>query len=73
MARCAWPSSITKILPLRNKVIDLEEQAEGAKAKMAKLEERATQREVQLGRVEGELAQKIELKHLISLTLVTLK
>jgi len=42
-------------------VIDLEEQAEGAKAKMAKLEERATQQEVQLGRVEDELAQKIEL------------
>jgi len=28
---------------------------------MAKLEERTTQQEVQLGRVEGELAQKIEL------------
>jgi len=39
----------------------MEEQAEGEKAKMAKLEERATQQEVQLGRVEGELAQKIEL------------
>ena len=32
-----------KILPLRNKVINLEEQAKGAKVKMAKLEERATQ------------------------------
>jgi len=50
-----------KILPLRNKVIDLEEQAKGEQAKMAKLEERATQQEVQLGHVEGELAQKIEL------------
>jgi len=30
-------------------------------AKMAKLEERATQREVQLGQVEGELAEKVEL------------
>jgi len=50
-----------KILPLRNRVIDLEEQAEGAKAKMPKLEERATQQEVQLGRVEGELAQQTEL------------
>jgi len=29
-----------KILPLQNKVIDLEEQTEGAKAKMFKLEER---------------------------------
>ena len=28
---------------------------------MAKLEERATQREVQLGQVEGELAQKVQL------------
>jgi len=50
-----------KILPLRNKVIHLEEQAEGAKAKMAKLEERVTQQEVQLGCMEGELAQKTEL------------
>ena len=49
-----------KILPLRNRVIDLEDQAEGTKAKMAKLEERATQQEVQLGRVEGELAQQAE-------------
>jgi len=32
-----------KILPLRNKVIDLEEKVEEAQAKMAKLEERATQ------------------------------
>jgi len=38
-----------KILPLRNKVIDLEEKVEEAQAKMAKLEERATQREIQLG------------------------
>jgi len=30
-------------------VIDLEEKVEEAQAKMAKLEERATQREVQLG------------------------
>jgi len=31
-----------KILPLQNKVIDLEEQAKGAKENMAKLKERAT-------------------------------
>ena len=31
-----------KILPLYNKVIDLEEKVEGMQAKMAKLEERAT-------------------------------
>jgi len=42
-------------------VIDLEEKADDAQAKMAKLEERATQQDVQLGRVEGELAEKIEL------------
>ena len=30
-------------------------------AQMAKLEERATQREVQLGQVEGELDEKVEL------------
>jgi len=47
-----------KILPLRNRVVDLEEEAKGMKAKMAKLEERATQQEVQLGCVEGELAQQ---------------
>ncbi|KAK7332477.1 hypothetical protein VNO80_29229 [Phaseolus coccineus] len=50
-----------KILPLRNKIIELEEQAEGAQAKMIKLEERATDREVQLGKVEEELAQQLEL------------
>jgi len=50
-----------KILPLHNKVIDLEKKVKGMQAKMAKLEERATQREVQLGQVEGELAEKIEL------------
>jgi len=42
-------------------VIDTEEQAEAAKAKIAILEERATQQEVQLSRVEGELAQQTEL------------
>jgi len=39
----------SKILPLRNKVIDLKEKVEGMPTQMAKLEERATQREVQLG------------------------
>jgi len=39
-------------------VIELEEEAKETKAKMAKLEERATNQEVQLGRVEGELAQQ---------------
>ncbi|KAK7377729.1 hypothetical protein VNO80_03160 [Phaseolus coccineus] len=50
-----------KILPLRNKIIELEEQAEGTQVKMTKLEERATNQEVQLGKVEEELAQQIEL------------
>jgi len=47
-----------KILP---KVVNLEEKVEGMQTKMEKLEERATQREVRLGQVEGELAEKIEL------------
>jgi len=38
-----------KILPLRTWVIQLEEEAEETKAKMAKLEERATNQEVLLG------------------------
>jgi len=42
-------------------VIALEEQAEETKAKMVKLEERATNQEVQLGRVERELSQQAEL------------
>jgi len=42
-------------------VVDLKEKVEEAQAKMAKLEERATKREVQLRQVEGELAQKVEL------------
>jgi len=46
-----------KILPLRNRVIELEEEVEGTKAKM---EERATQQEVQFGRVEGKLTEKVE-------------
>ena len=51
----------SKILPLRNEVIELKEKAEEVQAKMAKLEERATQQEVQLGQLEGELARKVEL------------
>jgi len=50
-----------KILPLCNEVVDLKEKVEDMQTKMAKLEERATQHEVQLGQVEGELAEKIEL------------
>jgi len=50
-----------KILPFRNVVADLREKVEEAQAKMAKLEERATQFEVQLSQVEGELAEKVEL------------
>jgi len=53
--------SESKILPLYNKVIELEEKVEEVQAKMAKLKERATQRKVQLGQVEGELAEKVEL------------
>ena len=50
-----------KILPLCNEVVDLKEKVEKAQAKMAKLEERATQRKVQLGQVEGELVEKVKL------------
>jgi len=49
-----------KILPLRTNVIELEVLVAEMKGKMAKLEERGTQREVLLGQVEGELAEKIE-------------
>jgi len=42
-------------------VVKLEEKIKGMQAQMAKLEERATQREVQLGQVEGELDEKVEL------------
>ena len=51
----------SKILPLRNEVIELKDKAEEVQAKMAKLEERATQREIQLGQLEGELTHKVEL------------
>ena len=50
----------SRVLPLRTRVVELEEEAEATKAKMAKLEERATNQEVQLGRVEGELTQQVE-------------
>ena len=49
-----------KILPFRTNVIELEGLVEEMKEKMARLEERATQREVLLGQVEGELAEKVE-------------
>ena len=45
---------------MRTRAIDLEEEAKATKAKMARLEERATDREVQLGRVETELIQQAE-------------
>jgi len=50
-----------KILPVRNNVVDLEEKVEEMQAKMTKQKERATQREVLLGQVEGELAEMVEL------------
>jgi len=45
-------------MPLCNRFIELEEETNGTKAKMAKLEERATQQEVQLGRVEVSLLKR---------------
>jgi len=41
-------------------VVDLEEKVEGMQTQMAKLDERATQHEVQLGQVEVELGEKVE-------------
>ena len=49
-----------RVLPLRTRVVELEEEAEATKAKMTKLEERATNQEVQLGRVEAELTEQVE-------------
>ena len=49
-----------EILPLRTRVVELEEEAEQTKAKMAKLVDRAINQEVQFGQVEGELAQQSE-------------
>ena len=45
---------------MRTRAVELKEEAEATKAKMAKLEERATNQEVQLGGVEAELAQQAE-------------
>jgi len=47
-------------LPLRTRVVELEEEAEATKAKMAMMKEKATNQEVQLGRVEAELIQQDE-------------
>jgi len=47
-----------RILPLRIWVFQLEEVAEASKAKMARLEKKSINREVQLGRVEVELIQQ---------------
>jgi len=49
-----------KILPLRTWAIELEEAAEASKVKMARLEERSTNQEVQLGHVEAKLLQQAE-------------
>ena len=49
-----------KILPLHTNAIELEGLVEEMKEKMARLEERATQSEVLLRQVEGELAKKVE-------------
>ena len=49
-----------KILPLRTRVIEFEEAVAATKAKMARLEERYTNQEVQLGRAKAELLQQAE-------------
>jgi len=50
-----------KILPLCSNMVKLEGLVKEMKEKMARLEVRATQREVLLGQVEGELVEKVEL------------
>ena len=47
-----------KILPMRIRVLELEGATKASKAKMARLEEKSINREVQLGRVEAELLQQ---------------
>jgi len=54
-------SAHAKILPLRNEVIVLQDKVEDTQAKMVRLEERATQQEVRLGQLEGELVRKDEV------------
>ena len=49
-----------RILPLRTRAVDLEDTVAELKGKVVSLEERDTQREILLGRVEGELAEKTE-------------
>jgi len=61
LTRATRPSNWKRILPLRNNVVDLEKKVEEMKAKMAMLEERATQCEVLLRKVEGELDERVEL------------
>ena len=51
----------SKVLSLRNEVIELQEKAEETQVKMARLEERTTQQKVQLGQLEGKLVRKDEL------------
>ena len=45
---------------MRTWAVELEKEAGATKAKMAKLEERATNQEVQLGHVKAELTQQAE-------------
>jgi len=49
-----------KILPLGTRNVELEDLVAELKGKMVDLEGRSTQREVLLGKVEGELAEKTE-------------
>jgi len=49
-----------KVVPLCTQVVGLQEEAEANKAKMARLEKRATDWEVQLGKVEVELVAQTE-------------
>ena len=55
-----YTTLLTKVVPLRVEVDELKEAAEATKTKMASLEERSVTREVHLGKVEAELAEKTE-------------
>ena len=58
-------------MPLRVQVVELEEEAATNKARMTKHDERATDREVQLGKVEVELATQTEALERVKAELTT--
>jgi len=58
-AKCREVAKLeARVLPLRIRVFELEKDAEVSKSKIAGLERRSINREVQLGQVEAELLQQ---------------